>query len=113
MAYTAEQAVNHVVGRGYSHKTAKAIVAKLGPQQVFEGAGAASSGSGEASKYVQSFGYSQEAADKIVRTVEPHIVLTAKGLDKGSSKTHSFWDPNIDAAVAAPAQQPQDDDETK
>jgi len=99
MAYTAEQAVNHVIGKGYSHRTAKAIAAKLGPQQVFEGAGAATSSSGEASKYVQEFGYSPEAADKIVRTVEPHIVLTAKALDKGSSKTHSFWDPNIDTAA--------------
>ena len=103
MAYTAEQAINHVAGKGYSHRTAKAIVAKLGPQQVFEGAGAALSSSGEASKYVQSFGYSPEAADKIVRNVEPHVVLTAKALDKGSSKTHSFWDPNLDDAPEAKA----------
>lgn len=103
MAYTVEQAVNHVVGKGFSYRTATKIVAALGPQKVFEGGGEALSSSGEASAHVQSFGYSPEAADKIVRHVEPHIILTHKALDNDSSETHSFWDADLEGEDAPAA----------
>ncbi|MGH9582105.1 MAG: hypothetical protein ACRD4O_04120 [Bryobacteraceae bacterium] len=95
MAYTREQALNHVIGKGFSHQAAKAILSKLSPQEVFDGGGAASAQSGEAMAHVKSFGYSDEAAQRIVQKVEPHIVLAHKELDDDSSATHSFWDADL------------------
>lgn len=102
MAFTVQQAVNHVCGKGFSHRTATKIVAALGPKKVFEGGDEALSSTGEASAHVQSFGYSPDAADKIVRHVEPHIVLAHKALDNDSSETHSFWDADLEGDEAAP-----------
>lgn len=100
MAYTVEQAKHHITSKGFSHRAARAIVSKLGPAAVFEGAAPAQSNSGDAVAHVQSFGYSADAAAKIVKTVEPHIILAAKAVTASDAKKgHSLWDPPVAAAT--------------
>lgn len=102
MADKKEKAYHHLVGRGFSHRNATAILNELEPDEVL-GTAPAGTDATEARKHVESFGYKGKAASGIVDKVGAHVVLAHKALDgtEDKSKT-SFWDADLEGADAAP-----------
>lgn len=87
-------AYHHLRERGFSHRSAKAIVDELGPDQVLKPSDPVTVADTQtAQKHVESFGYSAPSAAKIVKHVGAHVVLAHKALDTSDGKKAvSFWD---------------------
>ena len=88
---TAEQAVNHVIGKGYRPAAAQEIVEALGPD-VALAANASIADVQKAVEYVKSCGYSQQVAQDLVQKIGAHIVLAGAALHKDSKRP--MWDPH-------------------
>lgn len=88
-----EEAIHHVVNKGFSHRSATAIVADLGPDAVFDG-DSKRENTGTAIKFVTAHGHSKEVAQQIVERVGAHIINTAASLSTHTpeEEKHSMWD---------------------
>lgn len=82
-----------MVGNGFSHRCATAIVDDLGPNAVFNGFPERDN-SGAAVKFVAAHGYDKESAQRIVEKVGAHIINTAASLSSHDPKEekHPLWD---------------------
>lgn len=90
---TKEEAIHRVVGLGFSHRCATAIVEDLGPKAVFDGMPERDN-AGSANKFVTAHGYSKDAAQAIVEKVGSHIINTAASLSTHvpEEEKHPLWD---------------------
>jgi len=88
---TKEQAVNHVISKGYRPTAAEQIVAALGPDVAVAAKGTPEDVQ-KAIEYVKGCGYSTNSAVDIVQKVGALVILAGAALHKDSKR--SMWDPH-------------------